>query len=354
MSSEISKKYYVCDLYNRRMLSSHYDLTINEEIQLEPRLVEYLKKKKYFKENDIESHSLEREFNISKNDISKIRSYARGDTFKSDSSHDEFIDPTKSVFPSSKLKHDARFDRIANKQKQNKDALIKKNNFGLMSKGYDMYRNDRPFSSSFGDDFRKSEFHPEQWFDEDVNDERHQKVSDDFMKDTQFNQGNSVSQNDSFHENNSYVHPKSLYNGPLRQDSYMKNDPNSVKNIIGKMDSYRERVSGNSMYNERQTDQDRFMVNNKHVDKEQENSYMAVPFMEGKSARDMDIDTYMRFGSTPSRGSKSLGYPNPVDHYFDFVDDDVQNPNNVVMDRGVPSRSYNKTTARPFDRNDFY
>jgi hypothetical protein len=81
--------------------------------------------------------------------------------------------------------------------------------------------------------------------------------------------------------------------------------------------------------------------------RELENNYRAVPYMSGPGNRDIDVDTFVRFGSTPSRGAKSLGYPNPIEHYFDYISNDIQDPNHVVNRRGLPSRMFNKETARP-------
>lgn len=65
-----------------------------------------------------------------------------------------------------------------------------------------------------------------------------------------------------------------------------------------------------------------------------------------KVHHDIDVDTYVRFGTTPSRGAKSIGYPNPADHYFNFIDDSFQHPDNVVNSRGVDARAANKKSAR--------
>jgi len=44
--------------------SVFYDYEKDDEIGLEPRLLEYLKKKKYYQENDIEANNLEKEYDI--------------------------------------------------------------------------------------------------------------------------------------------------------------------------------------------------------------------------------------------------------------------------------------------------
>ncbi|AYV84843.1 MAG: hypothetical protein Hyperionvirus44_1 [Hyperionvirus sp.] len=50
--------------------------------------------------------------------------------------------------------------------------------------------------------------------------------------------------------------------------------------------------------------------------------------------------------SQPTRVGKSIGYPNPSEHYFDYIDDDIQDPNNVVFERGRNTRSDNYSVAR--------
>ena len=319
--------------------NNFYDYSHNDEIMLEPRLIEYIRKKKYYQENEIEIQYLEKEYDITDNDMMKIRAYLRGDKKNcNNSKHQNFIDPTKTDFISSKFNKDPRFERLKKKQKKNSDAQIQRHNYGLMNSGYDMYRNDRPFASASGDDFKKSNFHPNQWFqnsrdiveEEDlINSKKSYRVnqiplfqnSRDIVEEEDL-----INSKKSYSSTNTYSHPKNVNN---RHD--INNDPNSVDNIIGQDYSYR-----NTNYNNK---------------RETENNYRTIPIIQEQGNRDIDIDSYVRFSNNQSRGSKSIGYPNPVEHYFDYISNDIQNPNNVVFERGTPSRMFNKETARTLKRD---
>lgn len=301
--------------------SDFYDCETNDTILLEPRLVEYIKKKKYFQENEIYNETLDKEFLITSNDMMKIRAYFRKDNNKKSydpEKYKDFVEVLNSTFPSTDLKKDPRFDRFKIKQQLNKDAKIQRHNYGIISREYDMYRNDRPFASVYGNDFRKSQFHPNEW----LNNKKKKK---------------SVS----FNETNTYVHPKSIYNGYLAKESLSKsnnnsfekeltvdNDPYSVDAIIGKLNNYNHTIP------------------KKYNKKDIEINYKSIPCIEKNELKDINIDTYVRFGETPSRKSKSLGYPNPAEHYFEYISPDIQDPDHVVNNRATSSRSFNKKTAR--------
>lgn len=332
--------------------SDYYDCYTNDKITLEPRLMEYIKKKKYFQENRIDNDTLDKEFAITDNDLMKIRSYFRKDSSKKTKMYDpekykDFVDATDSSFPSSEFKKDHRFDRLKIKQQRNKDAKIQRHNYCIISGEYDMYRNDRPFASAYGDDFAKSSFHPRDWFQnsKDIADEEDWNDNVANRRTTQKVKPKRVS----FQESNTYVHPKSTYNGYLARETSIKHDPYSIDAIIGELDSYKNKVSkryestGTFDFETKTT-----VPNNRYSNKREiETNYRSVPQMHAGGLRNMDVDTYVRFGETPSRGSKSLGYPNPVEHYFGYISPDIQDPDHVVNNRGVSSRSFNKNTARP-------
>jgi hypothetical protein len=340
--------------------STFYDFSKDDNMTLEPRLVEYLRKKKYFQENNIENQNLEKDFHITDKDTIKLRAHFRGDK-RGEIKTNDYINTSDSNFPSSKFKHDPRFDRIKKKQEKEEDAQVQRKNYGLINRGFDMYRDDRPFASACGDDFKNTEFHPRQWFEN----------SKDIAKSETWNPrvptiGNNdlsdsceeISHNKkSLHESNTYVHPKSIYNGYLPQRSKIENDPHSLDSIIGKLDSYRNKVNSGPTYQvKNQLDLNSKVIlpnikcNNK---RETENSYQAVPFMGRNNSgnRDIDVDTFVRLNAG-TRNSRSVGYPNPVDHYFNFISDDIQQPDHVVNMRGLPSRLLNKQVARPMTNRD--
>ena len=55
----------------------------------------------------------------------------------------------------------------------------------------------------------------------------------------------------------------------------------------------------------------------------------------------VDGETYIKFGS-PTSKAKSLGFENPVEHHFSYIDSDIQDPRHVVNDRPQLSRLSNK------------
>jgi hypothetical protein len=309
-------------------------------------LAEYLKKKKYYQEHGIEIEFLDKEFDITRKDTIKIRAFLRDDKKMYDENrHQDYVDPGLADFPSSNFKKDPRFDRIKTKQKRDSDAQNQRHNYGLISRGYDMYRNDRPFASAAGDDFNKSKINPtNEWF----GDKSGSESDDDWNE----NVAKVMKQKSSFNKRNTYVNPRSVHNGYLSANSMVENDRRSVDSIIGKIDSYREKVTRPYNHkNEMDYYGKRVLPNNRNNEKrEYANNYQAVPHREsGEFDRNIDVDTMMRFGNAPIRGGKSMGYPNPVEHYFGFISDDIQAPEHTVFERGIPSRSFNKSVARPRD-----
>ncbi len=330
--------------------SDFYDCNKNDDIGLEPRLMEYIKKLQFFKENGIDTSLLKREFAITEIDISKIKAYQKGDKSKYSNCHTDMVDFSKAQFPSSELKKDPRLERIKAKQRKETEASEQRHDYGIISKSYDMYRNDRPFASASGNDFSKSDFHPDEWF----------KSSRDEMvePDSQYD----LRHNSAFSNSNTYVNPRSSYNGYLDNKTVVNSDKHTLDDIIGKLDTYTKQ-SEKIPKRENWMDVDYKVTmpncnSNKSVSRE--NNYQPVPLKQASignfnnqmnqndnKTRDMDVDTYMKFGETPMRAGKSLGYPSVLEHSFSYISSDIQDPNHIVMDRGIPSRVFNKDIARP-------
>jgi len=343
---------------NEKYYSSSYsDFSKDDEINLEPRLVEYLKKKKYNKKFGIEFSNLEKDYNITDSDIIRIRSHFRGD-IKGTIRTSDYIDPSGASFPSNNFKKDERFDRIKKKQETEANAKVQKNNYGLINKGFDMYRDDRPFASASGDDFKTKNINPKEWLQnsresssEMWNPYSTDDMNNNFDRVDKFNPNNRKT---SMYETNTYVHPKSVYNGYLQRNSKLEDDPHSIDAIIGKMDTYRNKVN-TGFQQENQMDLDtKVIIQNPRCGgkKESENTYQAVPLMMNgyDNNSNIDVDTYVRMNAGKYH-NKSVGYPNPVDHYFNFISNDIQQPDHVVNMRGIPSRLLNKQIARPHNGN---
>jgi hypothetical protein len=356
------------------------------EDKLEPRLTEYLKRKQYYKDNNIEGSMLEKEFNIDKNDIAKIKNYFQGKKLKKNIIHSDMIQPDSRHFPSEDLQHDNRLQKIKNKQQRDREAVEQKNNYDVMARGYDMYRDDRKFASAYGDDF-KSRFNPQVWMDDDFY--RRNRVrqnqnpnaksrsvminsdSDQDSEGSDFENSNPNIANKQVRPNNEqikdmrkrYSNPNIYKNKPasIRYKDYMTRgcnedlaSPNySLDSIIGKLDTYNNNLSNYHREDEMDLDMKVSVPGAKCSNKrEKENNYRAVPYMNGSKMRDVDIENYLCYGSGPSRGSKSLGYPNPAEHYFQYISDDVSKPEHTVFEPGMPTRMRNKDTARSYKTRD--
>ena len=158
-------------------------------INLEPRLVEYLKRKQFYEENDINSPiGLEKQYSITKDDIEKIKkirakqnievdseSESEPEDFEKQYMHNKrknlktkvnfeddshLIDCTDSKFPMTTI-HDPRLERINEKIRREKDANKYRGNTTNLQKSYDMYSRD--FSSTTSKDF-EGEFNLDKMF----------------------------------------------------------------------------------------------------------------------------------------------------------------------------------------------
>jgi hypothetical protein len=312
-------------------------------VSLEPRLQEYLNKKDYYEKNGILAENLEEEYRITKKDISKIKAYLRKDYSTYDKSgYRDMIDPTESYFPSEKFGKDQRFDRLKKKQERDKEAQEKRHNYDIMTRSYDMYRNDRDFASAFGDDFASKTDTRDY-----INNSRRNSCSlniNPYEAQPNYNL-DSISQNNTYDVNkpiveNKFTQPRSRFNGYVPFEDTIKEDPNSLDMILNELNNYNKNVNRvisnpdiNTNIKQRETVNDRFNV----------------PFKSGPQISDIDVDTYCRFGQTPSRAGKSLGYPNPVEHYFDYISNDMQLPEHVVSSRPQDTRHFNKKEARPLN-----
>jgi hypothetical protein len=354
------------------------DFDIKPQSKLEPRLIEYLKKKKYYKENNIETHLIEKEFNIDKNDIIKIRHYLNGKKSKQDTEHSDMVKPEAGMFESERLNlgNDKRLQKVVAKQQRHNDAIKQKNNSDVMSRGYDMYRDDRKFASAYGDDF-KSRFNPQVWLED-----SRKPIPHDANKrnigNNNFDSGN-VSDGSDFEDSNPndanpnanqivdmrqrYTNPNIYKNKPakIRFKDYMTRGCNedlatqnySLDSIIGNLDTYTENLSKFQKKNEMDLDMKVSIPGSGCSNKrDKENNYRAVPYMNGSKKKDVDIENYLCYGNGPSRGAKSLGYPNPAEHYFQYISDDISKPEHTVFEPGMPTRMNNKDTARRYKGRD--
>lgn len=321
-------------------------------LNLEPRLREYIEKKRYYIDNNIEPVvPLEDQYDISENDKKILRSYMRGDvqSYKRRTNRtSNFIDTSNSIFPSSEFKYDERMDRLKQKQERDKMAQDARFSYSIINQKYSMYNNDYAGVSADSNYIDKTLF-----TDVPTNNNTY---TDNFLLDDDNDHNPNLIKN----KTNSHMYhnpPKIQYN--MRQYNRQSNtrrrdmDHNTnVNKIIGELDSYSRDINRDYQRGSNMDTVNKIVIPNVNTRKDTpENNYMNMPYMRGNGNReDVDVDTYVRFG-VPSRGSKSLGYNNPVEHQFQYITSDIQDPNHVVMDRGEPTRLLNKQPARPKKRD---
>ena len=400
------------------MDSDWYSATSNDTITLEPRLLEYLKKKKHYIDSHIPIDNLEQNYQITDADLNTIRAYLRGDKKKYNvCKYTDYVNPTSSQFDSQKqnLHKDPRFERIKKKQQRDKDAKDQRNNYSMVERTYDMYRKEQNLASAAGNDFESTGDWMLNTKDLSKYDDNPYKVPPPEPLGSTFYGSNSYNESTGFGQ----VAPK------IRLDDYLPYgsielppEDYTLDNILKELNSKKKFTDRTYTYEPKSFDtqystsatpktqnrpplppcskpekprkkltpeeiscimsgnwspgsgqpigafeelDDGTIVPRENIQKKP-NTPKYIP--ENKrdtqnpncpqstsmrnDSRDISLDTFLRYGgNTPTRNAKTLGYPNPFEHSFNYINDDMQKPEHVVNDRGFPSRSLNREVARP-------
>ena len=99
---------------------SNIDEAMCHTMSLEPRLQEYLSKRKFYKKNDIKPPvSLDEQFLITNNDKIILKKFLRNDNdiygIKTGEKHMDLVDGSNQHFPSSELHNDPRLQKLKDK-----------------------------------------------------------------------------------------------------------------------------------------------------------------------------------------------------------------------------------------------
>lgn len=405
-------------------------------IWLEPRLQEYIKKKSYYKKNNIiPGVSAEQEYNITKEDIKRMKALMNGEkdvyNYKK---KDKFIaceDDERDNKNFSGFENDAeemhrndpRFKRYLNKVKNDKEMMKQRYS-------YSDFQDNNNFNPILDESYETNETRENLFISN--KDERLRNKYNDMNRELRENKNNTsgntfpggsdqfdnygvfeVVKDDEpeFHASYNRLEPKITkdysmknryqYSNPFQSQSRrtynsapptvqnnvriypMKNnvpmkeptmhDPR-VGAVIGELETYATKIN-NTYHSMNDMDNEHKMVipNARNNGKKAINtaSYRSMPYLgKGDGVRDISIETELTQGiecrtrrysdnkeenqmyleqnsGLPARGAKSYGYRNPVEHYFQYVSDDLQDPSHVVMDRGYASRLDNHAVARP-------
>lgn len=314
------------------------NIDLNNRLTLEPRLQEYVKKIAYYKKNNIvPSSDIKREHGITKNDELIIVQFLRGnkniyETDQEDKHKDSlggmndiYNNEIKSGFTIKydDYKKDPRYEKLQKKMQRDKAAMQTNKYFNSNSNS-----NIEPMHDIQADGalFRQNV----KQFDEMVErDENKNMFLDAKPYDSDFylnvrNKSNRVY--------NNYA-PRIEYHQylPYRQydDSRIQNMyDNDMSKITQKMNDFKQHTDTIYQYAH---DQDIDFQNTQRPI-----THQSVP-LRGKNAIAIggtrDIADGCMMTGLPERNAKfkSLGYPSSSDHSFQFISDDIQDPNHTVL-----------------------
>ena len=301
---------------------------------------------------------LEKQYMITKHDMNIIRKYLNGQSIDSEEeteengyrnvkNYDEMIDVSKSHFPISQM-HDERLDRINKKMQKEKEANLYRSNTNIMRENYDMYN--RNFSSTTSKDF-SNEFS----LDNVINEMNNVKLTqmDGYNRNKQeyfkSNYKTEIKQN----EHQYHVSPKIDYNQRLHYEQQREarinpnyNSRKDLSNVLNlNQKSYRQPQLPKYAYESKLDVDNKVVLPSNNCRKANvENLYKNIESMTGGKLRDVDIENYIKYGGYGNTSSKarSLGWDNPIEHQFQYIDEDIQSPDHVVNDRPQSTRLDNR------------
>lgn len=314
----------------------------HSEMSLEPRLQEYIEKKKYYRDNDVEPCvPLEKEYQITSLDLQIIRAYLKGDTqiyekvakMHSSNSSNSNYNKERFEFPSKELLKDKRVPKM--KKELNKDTPINRGMFvpEKHSRHYEdmtetsnnnqlLYSRDLHNNDGRGFDLNETKFSPRADPRIDPGIETHSKYSSQYR----------VPKSDKLEPN---PNPRKV--APAFNE---KKNPNFNDNSYLGYSSV-PKNSDNKRIPERNT---------KYKSDLDYSDYRLLNFQNNPFMMDSCTENELVRGMSNYRThNRSYGYRNPEENYFDYVDPEFNDPNKTVEPwtrGGDATRLENKTIAK--------
>ncbi len=320
------------------------NIELQNNLTLEPRLQEYWKKMQYFKQNNIvPSMNLEKEFSITNEDKMKLKYFLTGrrDIY-SPQNQDYFTEPSNTGFQIKyeDYKKDPRYERLQKKLQRERDAVDNKYSYSKSPELNGFTQNNKSINYLTDEQYAKQEV--KKHFLDDI-----PPYNSDYALNVR---KNSQRVYDSYQ-------PKIQYKQylPYKQTEDSRELPHehNLDSLINQLDKYREHTNTIYQYSGDMDNLNKF--SNQYNQK-----YQAVPLRTHNTnlvggTRDIDSQNCTTRG-LPERNAKakSLGYPNYADHSFQFISDDIQDANHVVLPfprGGDASRLENNyKRAKPYKR----
>lgn len=348
------------------------NMKCNDNIMLEPRLQEYLKRKRFYKENNIDSGvSPEKEYQITPFDKKILRSFLKGDRTIYEKNNDKFNKRSeKSMSISGKfassvseLMNDPRvpaIDKINGKGNNNINQNQKQQQENPINRG--MFVPDNKYGRYYEDPHVKTESRNQIYHGRDLSDKKMQSSNFDSIgtfnnlsKQARSNQHNVFS-NSSIHKN--FIDPdprnKNIISNLFEKANRTKKEINEERGMDNSASNYGsfcdlipqsdyqliEEKDKWAAKSEKRYGEEAVPVFSSLSTMDFENK-IVMPSMGYKSKRDLnpseyrfatfgddyncevrdtDLESDMLMGLS-SKTMKSYGYNNPNDHYFDFIDE---------------------------------
>lgn len=340
-------------------------------IMLEPRLQEYIKKKMYYKENNIQPDiPFEQEFNITKGDLKRVKAFLKGDKdiynnkkiekYITEDEAPRELDQEQGFTDADEMyKSDPRFHRYLKKVQREKDAKSQRVN-------YMNYDDGRYFNSILNEEYRP--INSKDCIDRSFPDPNRNvpKIEKDYDNHNRYMYGNPFQGQDRRVYNSA---PPTVQNN-LRVYPMKNNKPTPQPTVhqprtghaIGELETYAAKINRTYRRGDDLDMEFSFADNNRKLGKMDMGLGMRDISIENelqnrtkdytrRYSPDKSLDqAYLEQNSgLPERGSKSYGYENPFEHYFQYISDDIQDPAHVVIDRPFASRLLNQRVARSRD-----
>lgn len=324
------------------------------DIFIEPRLQEYLNKKNYFEKNNIDpSFSLEKEYNITNEDKKLIKEHLKGNKniyrFGNKDQYLDLIDTVGQKFPTSDFKQDERYQRFKKKMQRTKDAAKQRHNYSQWDDGFTKilpeeenkfmlnYPNNQKFNTPTRDDIYENQRIQNNMYDAPFNLPSKQcKIENQYS--LSYGSNNYPNRNIKYNDQlqNKYITQESNFINQEYNQNYNYNQ--NVNKIIGNLNTYANNHTNSYQFAPEMDQETKIVkpsINNKGKSYYNTSRYQAMPYMGTKEGlRDIGIENNLRSGeeisnSNPNKynitgKAKSSGYPNPQEHYFNYISDDFQ------------------------------
>lgn len=330
-------------------MSKHYaeystTLPMTSGMMLEPRLQEYLKKRKMCRDSNITPVvPLEREFGITNTDKKLLNAYLKGnlDIYEKEQ-YDKIISSKqkKASFPSSNFVDDARVlkcDKQPTKLPSNRGMFVPDKN----NRYYDdpiVETNKTIFDSR---DFAEEKFKGFDAFESKFNPTMDPKINPGYEKHNKCDSQYRINDKSKYNECN-YKNKNEPQRNDFNHNVNNITDPHETFLNYDLIDDYKTNMDRIKQYAREKT--------NKPTQKQPKfKKHPDSLYYKHIQEIDADVETDLLKGMPNMRPkNRSYGYRNPAENYFDYIDEDFQNPDNtdLFVRGGVSSRLENKEIAK--------